>query len=67
MTTAIGIPVVPLPIIINYDGSRWELIEHDALSVPDYIEGNARGTIKRMYGHYYRKQEPDDRFHRPEQ
>ena len=47
-------------------GKRWVLIHPMAVSVPQYIEGNARGTIKHIDGHLYRQvdEEPVERLPR---
>jgi hypothetical protein len=63
MSTPLG--TYPQDVLIDYDGACWKRAEPDTISIPEYIERNAGGTIKRLNGCYYRKCEPDDRSHRP--
>lgn len=56
---------LPPEYVYDFDNVFWQRLEPGSLSIPEYIEGNARGTIKRMYGCFYqrggRPQQPGQR------
>ena len=43
------------PVWVDRDGKRWVRVDGAGISLPEYIEGNARGTIRRMFGAYFRQ------------
>ena len=42
---------------MGQDGQEvyWQKVPKERISVPEYIEGMAKQTIKQMYGQYYKK------------
>jgi hypothetical protein len=41
---------------INQEGkhSFWQLTRDEQMTLPEYIEGQAKGTVRKLYGRLYR-------------